>query len=288
MYLRVAEKRMRQKFEYRWNTGIYLGLVERSNMVLVGTPNGVVKVNCIKRLPMNQARDPELQKSIRGYSWRLTPGDVQSEPGEVPAMVASELVVLEDELPPRLPREREAEVTPRLVFSRRNVELRKYVFTQGCRGCMAAETGNAPENHSEACRRRIESAMEADDVERARVEANRRAREEAGAARQPRAGGFEDLPVGETTTDDNDADVGGAADDTAPPTQGAGSTALGVGGSSSSSTRPEARGAGSTAPGVDETMPEASPERVANRIAPRTRRAGSTAPGDEPEVKTAP
>ena len=285
MYLRVAEKRMRQKFEDRWNTGIYLGLVERSNMVLVGTPNGVVKVNCIKRLPMNQARDPELLKSIRGYPWRLTPGDVQNEPGEVPAMVASEPVVPEDELPPRLPREREAEVAPRRVYIRRNVELRKYGFTQGCRGCMAAETGNAPENHSEACRRRIESAMEADDVERARVEANRRAREEAGAARQPRAGGFEDLPVGETTADDNDADVGGAADDTAPPTQGAGSTALGVGGSSSSRTRPEARGAGSTAPGVDETMPEASPERVANRIAPRTRGAGSTAPRDEPEVK---
>ena len=44
-------------------------------------------------------------------------------------------------------------------------------------------------------RRRIESAMEADDVERARVEANRRAREEAGAARQRRTRGFEDLPV---------------------------------------------------------------------------------------------
>ena len=84
MYLRVAEKRMRQKFEDRWNTGIYLCLVERSNMVLVGTPNGVVKVNCIKRLPMNQAKDPELLKSIRGYPWRLTPGDVQNEPGEVP------------------------------------------------------------------------------------------------------------------------------------------------------------------------------------------------------------
>ena len=62
----VAEKRMRQKFEDRWNTGIYLGLVERSNMVLVGTPNGVVKVHCTKRLPMNQAKDPELLKSIRG------------------------------------------------------------------------------------------------------------------------------------------------------------------------------------------------------------------------------
>ena len=50
MYLRVAA---RQKFEDSWNTGIYLGLVERSNMVLVGTPSGVVKVNCIKRLAMN-------------------------------------------------------------------------------------------------------------------------------------------------------------------------------------------------------------------------------------------
>ena len=262
MYLRVAEKRMRQKFEDRWNTGIYLGLVERSNMVLVGTPNGVVKVNCIKRLPMNQAKDPELLKSIRGYPWRLTPGDVQNEPGEVPTMVASEPVVPEDELPPRLPREREAEVAPRRVYIRRNVELRKYGFTQSCRGCMAAETGHALANQSEACRRRIESAMEADDVERVWVEANRRAREEAGAARQPRAGGFEDLPVGETTTGDDDADVGGAADDTAPLTQGAGSTALGVGGSSSSR-RPETRGAGSTAPGDE---PEFKRRREASSI----------------------
>ena len=134
MYLRVAEKRMRQKFEDRWNIGIYLGLVERSNMFLVGTPNGVVKVNCIKRMPMNQAKDPELLKGIRGYPWRLTPGDVQNEPRGVPTMVASEPVVPEDELPPRLPREREAEVAPRRVYIRRNVELRKYGFTQRCHG----------------------------------------------------------------------------------------------------------------------------------------------------------
>ena len=44
-------------------------------MVLVGTPNGVVKVNCIKRLPINQAKDRELLKSIprlflASESWR--------------------------------------------------------------------------------------------------------------------------------------------------------------------------------------------------------------------------
>ena len=53
--------------------------------------------------------------------------------------------------------------------------------------------------------------MEADDVERARVAVNRQAGEEAGAARQPRAGGPEDLLVGEATTGDDGADAGGAA-----------------------------------------------------------------------------
>ena len=137
MYLRVAEKGARQKFEDRWNTCIYQGLVERSIMFAVGTPSGVVKVNCIKRFPMNQAKDPELLKSIRGYPWRPSHGDVQNEPGEVPIMVASGLVVPEHELPPHMPDGREAEGVSRRVHTRRNVELRKNGFTQGCRGCMA-------------------------------------------------------------------------------------------------------------------------------------------------------
>ena len=101
-------------------------------------------------------------------------------------MVACGQVVPEDEFPLRLPNEREAESVPRCVYIRRNVELRKCGLTQDCRGCVAAETGRAPETHPETCRQRIESASEADDVERARVEVNRRTREEAGAARQPR------------------------------------------------------------------------------------------------------
>ena len=67
---------------------------------------------------------------------------------------------------------------------------------------MAAETGVAPEKHPEACRQLTQSALEPDDVERTRVELNRRAREEAGTARQSRGGGFEDLPVGEPTVID--------------------------------------------------------------------------------------
>ena len=116
-------------------------------------------VHCNQEIA-EEAKDRELLKSIRGYPWRLSLGDVQDEPGEVPTMVATELVVPEDELPPLLPREREAEGVPRRAYIRRHVELEKYGFTQGCRGWSRA-------------REPFGDVQEAEDFERARVEVNR-------------------------------------------------------------------------------------------------------------------
>ena len=39
-------------------------------------------------------------------------------------------------------------------------------MTPGCRGCIAANRGGPPKNHSEACRIRIETAVSAYDKER--------------------------------------------------------------------------------------------------------------------------
>ena len=113
-------------------------------MVLVRTPNG----GALHQAIAGEAKDRELLKSIRGYPCRLSFGDVQNEPGEVPTMVASGLVVPEDELPPLLPREREAEGVP---GGRTSDDMSSWRSTASRR---AAETGRAPENHSETCRKR--------------------------------------------------------------------------------------------------------------------------------------
>ena len=98
-------------------------------MVPVGTPNGVVNSELHqKNLPITSKRPKALEVHQRP-PWLLSPGDVQNEPGEVPTMVASEPVVPEDELPPRLPNEREAEGVPKRVYIRRNVEHQKHGFT---------------------------------------------------------------------------------------------------------------------------------------------------------------
>ena len=133
MYLRVVEMRARQKFEDRWNTGIYLGLIDRSNMVPVGKTNGVVKVNCIKRLPINET-DPELFMSIRGYPWRFS--QARCPPWSPVTRSCPRMSMRR-----RLPTEREEEAVPRRVQNSRNVELPMYGFTRGCRNwCRAGET----------------------------------------------------------------------------------------------------------------------------------------------------
>jgi len=206
MFLKVALNKRRQKAEDRWATGIYLGLVERSNMVLVGTPEGIKKVNSAKRLPAIQAKDPELAKSIKGYPWNTTAGvGYNPEAGEVPVMVATEPIVPEEELPPRLPTARGPDIVPRRMYIRRDVELAVYGFTDGCPGCDAAKAGLNPVAHTAACRKRIEEAMAADEHTRdawTRVEANRAARESAGVPAAVRPGGPDVLAPGEAMADE--------------------------------------------------------------------------------------
>ena len=103
----------------------------------------------------------------------------------------------------------------------------------------AAEASWLSKQVARACRQWIEAAMGAGGVERARVEANRRARGKAGTAREPQSGVFEDLRVGEPTTGEEDANEVGAGGGTERVT----------------------RGGGSITPGVDEARPEASPVR---------------------------
>ncbi len=284
MFLKVAPTKRRRKYEDRWATGIYLGLVERSNMLLVGTPEGVKKVNCVKRLGVTQAKDPELAKAIKGYPWATESG-VEGhavDPGDANVIVATEPIVPEEELPPRLAQPREAEGVPRRIYIRREVELKKYGFTDGCRGCEAAALNLIPVAHSHECRTRIESAMAADDVAKERLEANRAARESAGAPAPPRPGGPVAMAPGDTN--DDDADMADAAE--APVAGGAGR-------SEPSGTRhegqdhhhhqrqPQTQAAGSSsavspagaAPGAEAERPErrrALPAAVSAEAAPET------------------
>jgi hypothetical protein len=167
-------------------------------MVVVGTPEGVRKVNCIRRLPAIQSADRELVLSIKGYPWAHTEGAEDQEPGEMPTMEATEPIVAEEDLPPKLPGTRAAEALPRKVYIRREVELKKYGFTlKGCKGCQAASGNLVPAPHSDACRARIEQAMQDDPEVQHRMAAVAMARNELGEPVRVESGP-QTLPAGAT------------------------------------------------------------------------------------------
>ena len=133
--------------------------------------------------------DPELVKSIVGTPWDPPSGRearvLDNEP-----LTATESIVPQAELRPRIPKQRKPETIPRRFYFRRDVELQLYGYTDRCVGCNAARDGRLAKQQSLECRDRIEYAIlfeESDEV-RKRCEESHRRRDAAGVPLEPRPG----------------------------------------------------------------------------------------------------
>jgi hypothetical protein len=158
------------KYEVRWQEGVWLGIRMESGETIVGTELGVVKCRDFRRKPANGGRwNREFVDKIVGVPWEVYPGvkgsvEIRSrvrfpqEPGEVPRPIRGR-----DEYIPRR-------------FRIQKGDLQKFGFTAGCPGCRAANRGLPATGHSEECRRRIQEELEKSGdsrIERESVRANK-------------------------------------------------------------------------------------------------------------------
>ena len=118
--------------------GIMLGLVDRSDEVVIGTTERVVKARTAHRMPVKKRGDAAYAKSIRG------PNPAEAAEGEPLGMarariVSVPMVAVENRLavPAMEPRDYKA----RRFHIRREVELAKYGFSDDCGGCRVAQVG---------------------------------------------------------------------------------------------------------------------------------------------------
>lgn len=157
-----AGKRNQSRAVAKFQMGIFLGLQDNSDEMVVGTPKGVVKARTVKRLSTETARDPEFLLSVKGVPWCPIPG----EPNNTEVRTRIDPLPVEDLLPvgPREP------VVDKAVYIRRDVELKEYGLTEGCAGCAVAKFGNRAVAHSQRCRDRIETAMAEDEAGKARID----------------------------------------------------------------------------------------------------------------------
>ena len=134
LYLEATKRKaqLSDKFE----DGIFLGIKDGTEELIVGTPTGCKICRSVKRRSRADAADPVFFNSVRGTPWCLVPDDAVREP-RMPTQF--DVRPASVELPPRI-------VTadhsgPRRVYIRAAVELARYGYTPNCAGCEAAEAG---------------------------------------------------------------------------------------------------------------------------------------------------
>ena len=135
------------KFDSRWDTGVWLGIRDESGESVIGTSAGVIKTRSFRRKAIMAERwDKNVITSVVGVPWRPVPGrggddiriDVNiPEPREV--------------IPP-IPRQPESEPVRRRTRINRS-DAMKHGFTVGCDGCRTVRLGlKEHRGHSEKCR----------------------------------------------------------------------------------------------------------------------------------------
>ena len=158
--------------ESGYRSGIYLGLDDVTGQHIVGTKEGWGLARSLRRVVPDLQRNVEMFNEVRGAPWEAEPRE-GAEADKV--HVAAGTKVPEGDLPAGQPT---MEPQVRDIKLRRNVELKKFGFTQNCKGCFQAAIGGAAANHTDACRLRIKNAMRADPDLSGRVRHSENQREE--------------------------------------------------------------------------------------------------------------
>ena len=134
----------KDKLDKRWGDGVYLGIIEDSSELYIGTKDGVIKVRTFaRRGEEDRWRRKEIDDMI-GVPWEPIPGqgvrEVKSKV-HIAGVGAGEDIIEEPQI---------RGATPRRIRIDED-DLQKYGYTLGCPGCKAKNRGNIAVNHSEEC-----------------------------------------------------------------------------------------------------------------------------------------
>lgn len=173
-YQPLKGERAHGKLEPKFELGVFLGIQEGTAMRWVGTPTGVVRTWTIKTLPDDAKWQMDVLNGFIGLPWQLRPAPVPD--GGVPRIVLDKAVQID--LPVESPDQQSEAIVvkgkkgyvPRGIYIRKDVELQRYGYTEGCDGCMAARQGLTHRQHNRACRERIAQELLKTEEGRARLE----------------------------------------------------------------------------------------------------------------------
>ena len=147
---------------------IFLWRVKTTERIVMNE-TGTFVVQSATRVPEEQRYDHRLPRNVRGTPWKPNPGDVSTD------LPAPMLII------PQMP---DVQPTPTRVCNSdnkgtrndhiRKMDLERFGNTAGCRACEVHRAGQSMsgQDHTTACRKRLEDVMTTDTSTAARVKSN--------------------------------------------------------------------------------------------------------------------
>ena len=65
--------RVRDKYEVRWQRGVWHGITDRTGETIIGTKDGVIKVPDVRSMEETEAWNQQWFNDIRGMPWEPIP-----------------------------------------------------------------------------------------------------------------------------------------------------------------------------------------------------------------------
>ena len=124
----------KDKFDSKWEEGVWLGVVDSSGEKIIGTADGCIKVRSIKRKSGEDKWNKAMMESVRGVPWEVIPGHPERELKCRVIFERSKPEVNEQQTV-----DEPEEIIKRIYITKK--DLNKYGRTEGCDGCRASLRG---------------------------------------------------------------------------------------------------------------------------------------------------
>ena len=168
------------KLEPRWDNGILLGVRLHTTEKIIGTPQGVVVVQSIRRKPPDSQWNAELIDQLVGTPWAPNPSKTKEarDSLELPEPVAIEVEQPSVDIVPVEPEESKPHF--KRVYLRQ-VDFDKFGYSAGCEACTYLRTGYDRQGvaHTEECRMRVVQRLQETEYGRKRIDIARKREEDA-------------------------------------------------------------------------------------------------------------
>ena len=153
-----------ENFISLWEDGIFLGVMGNPGELIFCAGKGVWKTRTVHRKPANERWDPKTIEFVYRPPWRTSDDDPNAD-GEMPPVVRTEEMAKKHKFENNVPEEQSMS---RFVYLSKS-DFDEHVCSSRCPRCRSILKGIRRQDHSKACRQRMQKALEGTErLERAR------------------------------------------------------------------------------------------------------------------------